>query len=52
VDPNQAWTPADLKRFAPALVEHGVVLIEQPVAVGAETELPAGGRRYPSAPTS
>jgi L-alanine-DL-glutamate epimerase-like enolase superfamily enzyme len=43
VDPNQAWTPADLKRFAPALVEHGVVLIEQPVAVGAETEL-AGWR--------
>jgi L-alanine-DL-glutamate epimerase-like enolase superfamily enzyme len=43
VDPNQAWTPADLKRFAPALVEHGVVLIEQPVAVGAEPEL-AGWR--------
>ncbi|HEX8512809.1 MAG TPA: dipeptide epimerase [Allosphingosinicella sp.] len=39
VDPNQAWTAADLKRFAPPLADRGVVLIEQPVPVGAETEL-------------
>lgn len=43
VDPNQAWTPDELKRFAPALAEHGVVLIEQPIAIGAESEL-AGWR--------
>ena len=39
VDPNQAWTSSELKRYAPALAEFGVVLIEQPVAVGAEAEL-------------
>lgn len=39
VDPNQAWTAADLKRFAPPLAGEGVVLIEQPMPVGAETEL-------------
>jgi L-alanine-DL-glutamate epimerase-like enolase superfamily enzyme len=39
VDPNQSWTPGELKRFAPALAEFGVVLIEQPIEVGAESEL-------------
>ncbi len=39
VDPNQAWTPGDLRTFAPALAQHGVVLIEQPIPVGAEQAL-------------
>jgi len=39
VDPNQAWTVDDLKTFAPALVQFGVVLIEQPIPVGHEQEL-------------
>jgi L-alanine-DL-glutamate epimerase-like enolase superfamily enzyme len=39
VDPNQAWSPNDLKEYAPALAGLGVVLIEQPIPIGAETEL-------------
>jgi L-alanine-DL-glutamate epimerase-like enolase superfamily enzyme len=39
VDPNQAWTAAMLAAHAPALHGMGVVLIEQPVAVGAEASL-------------
>ncbi len=39
VDPNQAWTAAMLAAHAPVLKTMGVVLIEQPVAVGAEASL-------------
>jgi L-alanine-DL-glutamate epimerase-like enolase superfamily enzyme len=39
VDPNQAWTVDMLRKFAPALANEGVVLLEQPIAVGAESEL-------------
>jgi L-alanine-DL-glutamate epimerase-like enolase superfamily enzyme len=39
VDPNQAWTVADLKRLAPRLAELGVVLVEQPLPIGEESEL-------------
>jgi L-alanine-DL-glutamate epimerase-like enolase superfamily enzyme len=39
VDPNQAWTAAMLAGLAPALQAMGVVLIEQPLAVGAEASL-------------
>jgi L-alanine-DL-glutamate epimerase-like enolase superfamily enzyme len=39
VDPNQAWTVDELRNFAPAFVEHGVVLLEQPIAVGEEQAL-------------
>jgi L-alanine-DL-glutamate epimerase-like enolase superfamily enzyme len=47
VDPNQAWTVEELRNFAPALVEHGVVLLEQPIAVGEEQAL--SGWRSPIA---
>lgn len=39
VDPNQAWTVKTLKKLAPALVELGVVLLEQPIPAGTEAEL-------------
>jgi len=39
VDPNQAWTAIMLAAHAPILKNMGVVLIEQPVAVGAEASL-------------
>jgi L-Ala-D/L-Glu epimerase len=39
VDPNQAWTAAMLAAHAPILKSMGVVLIEQPVAVGDEAAL-------------
>lgn len=39
VDPNQAWSVDELKVFAPRLADLGVVLIEQPIPVGAETAL-------------
>ena len=39
VDPNQSWSVDLLKRLAPELSALGVVLIEQPIAVGAEVEL-------------
>ncbi len=39
VDPNQSWTPAQLKTWAPALSALGVVLLEQPIPVGSEAEL-------------
>jgi L-alanine-DL-glutamate epimerase-like enolase superfamily enzyme len=31
VDANEGWTPAHFERYAPALAEFGVVLIEQPL---------------------
>jgi L-Ala-D/L-Glu epimerase len=34
VDANEAWTPAQLERFAPAFAELGVVMIEQPLPAG------------------
>jgi L-alanine-DL-glutamate epimerase-like enolase superfamily enzyme len=39
VDPNQSWSIAQLKVFAPALADLGVVLLEQPIAVGMEAGL-------------
>ncbi|QGN55481.1 dipeptide epimerase [Novosphingobium sp. Gsoil 351] len=39
VDPNQSWSPAQLKQLAPQLSDLGVELIEQPIPVGAEGEL-------------
>ncbi|MFM7404966.1 MAG: dipeptide epimerase [Erythrobacter sp.] len=39
VDPNQAWSVAELKALAEPCVDLGVVLLEQPIAVGAEAGL-------------
>ena len=39
VDPNQAWSIAMLKALAPRMAELGVVLLEQPIAVGDEAGL-------------
>jgi L-alanine-DL-glutamate epimerase-like enolase superfamily enzyme len=39
VDPNQAWSIDTLKRLAPIMADLGVVLLEQPIAVGAEAGL-------------
>jgi L-Ala-D/L-Glu epimerase len=39
VDPNQAWTLALLNELAPQLQPLGVVLIEQPLPVGASADL-------------
>jgi L-alanine-DL-glutamate epimerase-like enolase superfamily enzyme len=39
VDANQAWTFAELQEFGPALHELGVLMIEQPLARGEDTEL-------------
>jgi L-alanine-DL-glutamate epimerase-like enolase superfamily enzyme len=39
VDPNQSWTTDMLQQLAPAMHSLGVVLLEQPIKVGAEAEL-------------
>ena len=39
VDPNQAWSVDQLKDLAPKMAELGVVLLEQPIPVGAESGL-------------
>jgi len=39
VDPNQAWSVDELKAYAPGLADLGVMLLEQPIAVGAEPGL-------------
>ena len=39
VDPNQSWSISMLTELAPALADLGVVLLEQPIAVGAEAGL-------------
>ena len=39
VDPNQAWSVETLARLAPQLADLGVVLLEQPIAVGEEAGL-------------
>ena len=39
VDPNQAWSVEQLKALAPVMAALGVVLLEQPIAVGAEAAL-------------
>ncbi len=39
VDANQSWTLDDLARFAPALLEHQVDLLEQPLAAGKDENL-------------
>ena len=39
IDPNQAWTAQMLAEYAPILKTMNVVLLEQPVAVGAEATL-------------
>lgn len=47
VDPNQSWTIGALKNWARALADLGVVLVEQPIPIGAEAEL--DGYRSPVA---
>lgn len=39
VDPNQAWSVDELKAYAPLLAAENVVLLEQPIPVGAEPGL-------------
>jgi L-alanine-DL-glutamate epimerase-like enolase superfamily enzyme len=39
VDPNQAWSVEQLKALAPTMAAMGVVLLEQPIPVGAEAAL-------------
>ena len=39
VDPNQAWSVDQLKDLAPRMAELGVVLLEQPIPIGAEAGL-------------
>jgi L-alanine-DL-glutamate epimerase-like enolase superfamily enzyme len=39
VDPNQSWSLELLKEIAPACADLGVVLIEQPIAIGQEAGL-------------
>lgn len=39
VDPNQAWSVAELRELAPRLVELGVNLLEQPVPVDGDHDL-------------
>jgi L-alanine-DL-glutamate epimerase-like enolase superfamily enzyme len=39
VDPNQSWSLAQLREYAPMCKELGVVLLEQPVAVDADEGL-------------
>lgn len=39
VDPNQSWSVDDMLAMMPQLVELGVVLLEQPISVGAESDL-------------
>lgn len=39
VDANEAWTPAQLERFIPAMAAAGVVLIEQPLPAGQDAAL-------------
>ncbi len=41
VDANEAWTLAELQRFAPDFAALGVVLIEQPLPAGADDALAA-----------
>jgi L-alanine-DL-glutamate epimerase-like enolase superfamily enzyme len=47
VDPNQAWTSSELLDFAPKLASLGVALLEQPIPVGAESELGPQHRLIP-----
>ena len=47
VDPNQAWTVEMLKALEPALVDLGVALLEQPIAVGDEAGLDGWRSRIP-----
>lgn len=39
VDPNQAWSVAELRELAPRLVELGVSLLEQPVPIDGDDDL-------------
>jgi L-alanine-DL-glutamate epimerase-like enolase superfamily enzyme len=39
VDPNQSWTFSDIQRLSPELAELGVVLLEQPLAIGDDEDL-------------
>ena len=49
VDANRAFTRASLEALMPALLEHEVSLIEQPVEMGMEAELEGLGSRIPLA---
>ncbi len=39
VDPNQSWSVSDVKAYSSELAALGVVLLEQPIPVGAEAQL-------------
>ncbi|MBX9880371.1 MAG: dipeptide epimerase [Sphingomonas sp.] len=39
IDPNQAWSPEQVREWSQRLAAIGVVLLEQPIAVGAEAAL-------------
>jgi L-alanine-DL-glutamate epimerase-like enolase superfamily enzyme len=47
VDANQAWNLEDLARFAPALVEYRVDLLEQPLAAGRDAGLSTASSPIP-----
>ncbi|AXQ31468.1 dipeptide epimerase [Solimonas sp. K1W22B-7] len=47
VDANQSWDAEDLARFAPALLEYGVALLEQPLAAGHDEGLSKDRRPIP-----
>lgn len=47
VDANQSWSLEDLARFAPALSEHRVDLLEQPLAAGNDEGLSKGSSPVP-----
>lgn len=47
VDANQAWSLEDLARWAPALLEYKVDLLEQPVAAGKDAGLTQGSSPIP-----
>lgn len=47
VDPNQAWAPAELPGLTASLADLGVVLLEQPIPVGAEAALDGIARPIP-----
>jgi L-alanine-DL-glutamate epimerase-like enolase superfamily enzyme len=49
VDPNQAWSPDELAKWAPHLAGFAVVLLEQPIPVGAESYLDGVARPVPLA---
>jgi L-Ala-D/L-Glu epimerase len=49
VDPNQAWSPDELKALADGLKPFPIALLEQPVPVGSEVELEGWRAPFPLA---